>query len=348
VTVDSRSAFESLPDELEVAITGHLADEKAKPSEQTVSMLTLISHRFYLLNQPDRLNLALLQQIAKAKLSRVKEMLEEQKGRLDLLYPLLMNTGTSTDLSRRTHTNVTALQLAFGAQDVEMCELLLSYFAKLPDGYKKALKQIEAMFPDATQVALSEDFKASCYGLFIFDERGGDKKETFDAFIKASKEDSFRHNCHLNLKQLKFLASLYSDYFLDRDFGLVWREGIGYLETQLPACHASALCTGLIKLQSGDPLVRSLKLGDGTDFFPQEGDVSQLGRDFAVDGGGEKLEGGDLRNCSKETSFNFHIADYIEANEKALSAFRDKLKALCEETFKLGEEDSSEKHNELR
>ena len=65
---------------------------------------------------------------------------------------------------------------------------------------------------------------------------------------------------------------------------LFWRQVIGYLQRMLPACYAQAFCQGLYNVTDGnEPLKRSLKLADGTSFYPVDpSSRAEVGFDFGV------------------------------------------------------------------
>src|SRR3990167_3347582 len=66
-----------------------------------------------------------------------KEAAEMLKKNPQLLPSLLSIQGTVEDYSGRTLTG-TALQLAYGAQDVEMCDMLLDHFKQMKNGEEEA------------------------------------------------------------------------------------------------------------------------------------------------------------------------------------------------------------------
>src|SRR3990167_2210475 len=79
---------------------------------------------------------------------------------LKLLETILTMKNTVTDCSGRLLQEVTPLQLAYGVQDVEMCEMLMQYFEKLINGKEIAYAQIQDKFPKGVVEQKSYNFNS--------------------------------------------------------------------------------------------------------------------------------------------------------------------------------------------
>ncbi len=91
---------------------------------------------------------------------------------------LRMTKGEVTDYSMRLIKGLTPFQVALCAGDVEMCEMMKSYFAQLQDGQAEISIQFNAIFPHGVEayVKMQQD------NVFDFNE-------TIQAFIHAQGDD---------------------------------------------------------------------------------------------------------------------------------------------------------------
>lgn len=330
------SSFENIPHELTQGIG-------SEQSNQALSSLIISSSYFYTVFQPKRLHAQFLSTILKGNLQLATAMLilnspgekqhmlnpHHQQSRLALLTELLCKRSTVTDHANHTFKHFTALQLAYGAQDVEMCEMLLSFFAQLPNGYEIAAMQLNEKFGELTATEYSKEFRDYCYDLFCYQNQADLTWEAaINNFHAASKRDAEKTPFHFNLRQIPILMQVYSDYYLDRDFSEVWREGIGYLQRQLPACHLARYCRGFSKSFYPEK-ERVFNLADGTQVFPLDSNPDdKLGSDFALTPSGKKTAGGDFHDMADERNY-YDIEEYIRETDKALQQFRSKLNALA-------------------
>lgn len=333
------SSFENIPHEL----THGIGSEQSKPD---LSSLIISSSYFYTVFQPKRLhtrfltaflegNLHLAAQILTLNAATEKENIfipQLPKSRLSLLTELLCKRSTVTDHALRTFKHVTALQLAYGAQDVEMCELLLKFFAKLPNGYQIAAMQLNEKFGELAATDYPKEFREYCYDLFCYRNRADlTWEDVIKNFHDASKRDAEKSPFHFNMRQIQILLQIYSDYFLDDNFGKVWREGVGYLQQQLPACHLASYCRGFTD-SSYQQKERVFKLADGTQVFPLDSNPNErLGRDYALTPSGKKTTGGNLEDMIGERNY-YDVEEYIRETETKMRQFRTKLNSLAHNT----------------
>lgn len=77
---------------------------------------------------------SILQYVVYGEESAVNAALEAVKSNATQLSALLSDTGTVKDYSDRTITDMTLLQAAAAAGDVEMCQMLRRYFELIPNG----------------------------------------------------------------------------------------------------------------------------------------------------------------------------------------------------------------------
>lgn len=154
---------------------------------------------------------------------------------------LLYFSGTVTDYSNRTHENRTALQLALGAQDADMAEMIVSYLKNLPNGESTIVTQIRGQFPNGYEIeeekrvksdisalsrvhaAIAQSSQQACADVNLLDDRiqsclSKDIKvqEIIQSILKAKIEDHFetafnklRVHMQIPLRNLGLLKEIY-------------------------------------------------------------------------------------------------------------------------------------------
>ena len=225
---------------------------------------------------------------------------EEAEAMLKAHPALLLKKGTVTDYSGRKIQG-TALQLALGAEDAEMCEMLAPYFARLADGQAEYVKQYREQFPEneakqekQEQKEESPDIGAlknliQVIGASHTDAECEPALEAFREFLKP--KGIIKSGNHFNAELLLTAYQLYDanyDHFggwNSRKNNLCWRKVIGYIQRFLPACYAQAFCQSLYNhVDCGRKLRRSLEFryDSGCFFFPLPVSQSGLGFDYAI------------------------------------------------------------------
>ena len=227
---------------------------------------------------------------------------KEQAENLLIKYPhLLLETGTVIDYSGRKIKG-TAYQIALGAEDTEMWQMTDKYFAKLKNengqliGEEEKKKQFDAQFPDGNIENKPSDYNFSALAAVISNDKFDNNlpNAVTEAAIKKfqddftpNPEDVITTGKHFNMQHLIKAYEIYNSNYDTWSYGqcsLFWRQVIGHLQRQIPACYAQAYCTGLFNVaEHNEPLERKFDLDDGAVFFPLDRDpASKLGRDVGV------------------------------------------------------------------
>ena len=225
----------------------------------------------------------LLQQLVYGEESKVKAALEVAKSDPTQLLALLADTGTVQDYSGRTITEMTLLQAAVAAGDVEMCQMLKDYMAS-----EEFTAQLVELFPAGIEAHAAEQQRQ----VFNFDtiieaitratpaeldaalnKEGAQFTQTDAARSKLDDDltlvealNRFREQFSNLSKSEKIfnphhLLRAYEAYnqFFDRcqrddsdtDYkkcDLCWRQMVGYTQRFVPACYAQAFVQGLRNL----------------------------------------------------------------------------------------------------
>lgn len=201
---------------------------------------------------------------------------------------LLRSIDEVIDYSSRPMKNVTAFQAALRCQDVEMWEMIVPYFNKLPDGQTQKAKQFYAEFPNGhlniEQKTFNFDaiFDAFARSLNVDIHEARDKKTNNTKLSKALmqfRNDFTTHSLaetHFNPQHLIQALTLYKnaevnfDMSFDSDLecsdsddinikdGITlnqldgfWQLVIGYVQRYLPSCYAQAYSQHLISTAVG-------------------------------------------------------------------------------------------------
>lgn len=224
----------------------------------------------------------------------------EAEKLIKLSPELLSMRGQVTDYSGRIIEG-TPFQLALGAEDDEMCEMIAPYFDKIANGKEEKAKQYKEQFPDDHKKEQSYDFTALVNAI----ARSNSDADCKDALAKFREElkpkGIIKHGKHFNIKILidafkayeanyvRFggkttLGSLFSDNDQSRKNSLFLREVIGYIQRFLPACYAQAFCQGLDSIvERGEKLQRKLTFTTGETYYPLDSIPNfRLGYEYAV------------------------------------------------------------------
>ena len=225
----------------------------------------------------------LLQQLVYGEESNVKEKLEAVKNNVAQLSALLEHTGTVQNYSDCTITQMTLLQAAAAAGDLEMCQMLKSYMdtdefknqlAELfPDGIKAhVIKQQQDVFnfdsiiaaidqasDDALDAALSK-VGAQFTQTDTARNKSDDQLTLVEAlnrfreqFATRSNKEKIFNPYHL-LRAYEAFDELWDqgqhgdDNTNDKKIDLCLRQMVGFIQRFVPACYAQAFIQGLLHL----------------------------------------------------------------------------------------------------
>ncbi len=225
----------------------------------------------------------LLHYVVRGDEDRAKAMIEANPE-------LLLYKSKAEDYSGRTIIG-TPFQAAIGAGDALMWEMMIPYFNKLQSdrvitSAQEVMKQqYEQQFSvDWKRTESKESLKAYYEGLADMIAQGSDVCDqalrAFRANLTRQKEIRFGH--HFDINHLTAAYQAYVDKYDDlrtwANQKRFWVEVIGFVQSQLPANHAQAHCSGLKNVADDfASLKRGLKLYNGDSFY----DLG-LGRYFAV------------------------------------------------------------------
>lgn len=236
----------------------------------------------------------LLQHIVYGEQTRAEEMLKENPP---LLFYLLFSPATVEDYSGRTLTG-TAMQLAYGAQDAEMCDMLLGYFDQLEKGREEALRQIREEFPEGQPTAAAFNFNSILQAIKNASDQAvqnalthvqdtSSLSQALDNFREAFTALSLQEGSHFNPRHWLEALTVYDrefDHFKDRkQRDLFWRQVVGYVQRYLSSCYAQAVAQGIYYIvDEHEALRRSFDFRDGDGvFYPISASPSGLGYDYA-------------------------------------------------------------------
>lgn len=227
---------------------------------------------------------------------------------------LLLYKGKVTDYSGRKIKG-TAYQMALGAEDIEMAEMIQGHLKKLPDGLAEIIRQQKQQFPSDEKNLREENLKEikalEAITQFICDakeeeiatddfkfdlkisERCQIALAQFRSSLDPASDKVITQGKHFNLELLLKALELYERHY--DTFGtcrssaknmLFWRQVIGYIQRLMPACYAQAFCQGLYYVVvAGNKLRRSLNFINNRDifFFPNDSDPHyRLGYEYGV------------------------------------------------------------------
>jgi hypothetical protein len=202
---------------------------------------------------------------------------------------LLFKSGTITDLSGNTFVDYSPCQLACYGHDTDMLKMMKSYVAQIEDGEKK--------FTDILKEAIKEFDKQAPYDFSQLIAAINDKNDkaitkAFDKFKKdfqprVIKNKKLFNIEHLGKAYILFAEDAFNDNLWTKEqLSLFLTNCIGYLHRSLgeASSYAQALCAGLNNaFPHCKPLKRSLKLRDGSSFFPSDPTEKRgLGYTFAI------------------------------------------------------------------
>lgn len=196
---------------------------------------------------------------------------------------LLLEKGTVMDYSGRTHEKRTAFQLALGAEDSGMAQMMASildeYFPgeryqqaqeQFPEDEEKKETERQIRDSDALRAMIQTIEEASekeCEAALKVpeDETLNDKViqalRTFREYLRP--KETITTGKHFNMQLLIEAFDLYDqkfDLFGDIKIKLFWRKVIGYIECFLPAGYAQFILDSHNIAELGKPLKRSLTL----------------------------------------------------------------------------------------
>lgn len=197
---------------------------------------------------------------------------------------LLLKADTVIDPAGRTLLHVTPITAAYGADDVEMCEMMFEY---LDEDREIAIDHIRETFPEEKE-SVSYDFNPIVAAITANKNVEGILEQFRNDFtlgvIKKGK--------HFNMKILIDAYQAYYDNWAvvqgynnkyAAPYSLFFCQVIGYLQRLLPACYVQVFCQGFSNVtEGGKTLQRGLKL-DGVPFYS---DILKtglcLGFDFGI------------------------------------------------------------------
>ena len=185
-----------------------------------------------------------------------------------------------------------AFQAAIATLDVDMCELMATYFNHIPNAYTIAAQQIKLKMTAESKRVANERFvefmnmlnlgKESVINILNDAFNNEDKLDEVDKvftrvrlFIAESCRlaQTTSEGFHFDIRLFSYALNVYANLLIQRDdrpnsdFEKFWQLIIGYLQTFFPACLAQALCQGFGNLLNEQDLIRSLLLKDGQFYF---------------------------------------------------------------------------------
>lgn len=221
----------------------------------------------------------------------------EQDAAMQLIQKnpgLLLLRGSVTDYSGRKLEGVTALQCAYGAEDTEMCMMIISELKQLKDGVKIACEQltINSLKPPKQQSEKDKTYFAGLAAViakehFLHDELSAATENRLNQFRDDMCPGVIKNGVfHFNIGTLINAVHVYrdnDDIWTEKQRELYWHQVVGYLERFLPACYAQVLCQGLRNVvRDYEPIKRECKLHHNL-YYPLDTKRSErLGYDFAV------------------------------------------------------------------
>ena len=246
----------------------------------------------------------------------------EAKAMLERDPCLVLEVATVTDYSGRKIRG-TALQLALGADDDAMIEMLLPYFKKLPNGEKEWEKQWNEQFPESSskQEEVPYDFNPLVEAINSKNQEKINQALThLRAYLKP--KGVIKSGKHFDVHMLINAYEVHNKHYDNWDGNqrrISWSQMIGYIQRYLPACYAQAYCQGLYGVSVlNQPLKRSMKL-ENTVFFPLDTEPTfRLGSDFGVysvcvqRGYAPRWHGGD----------GVILKNYVEQKQQRLASLR--------------------------
>ena len=283
------------------------------------------------------------------------------------LFSLVLEyKSTVEDYSRRILADVTPLSVAYGAEDEEMCEMLIEHLEKLPNGRKKALAQLNEQFPEEIEKRKPYDFTSILIAIkdasdkdiqeafrtpkLTLDQNDSLLYKAFNTFRKEFTDRSCQEGIHFNHKHLLEAYAVYVKEFYNlKDLNnsrlaLFCMQVIGYVQRYLPSCYAQELCSGndWVSKQPGwgftssKPLRRSFEFNHdpGLYIFPLSFDApSKLGFEYSPCAGVALVHGA-LDHELGITMLDW-FKNFCEAKTKSLFKLKQWLKKPVEEEASL-------------
>ncbi|OYK80330.1 hypothetical protein CbuD7D7780_05735 [Coxiella burnetii] len=211
----------------------------------------------------------------------------------------------------------TALQIALGAEDEGMVEVIVGFLDAVDPDEK--YRQYQAQFPTEEEKAESlrqqEDLEAlqtiittignasprACAQVLDHEENISDNDEESKMLLAAlnvfrsdvKPKGVIRTGKHFNMQLLIEVFKLYNKNYDTDTFGsfdsyknnLYWRKVIGYLQRFVPACYAQAFAQGLYYIVENDEKFRrtfDFRYGGG-EFYPLDPDSAfRLGYNYVA------------------------------------------------------------------
>lgn len=275
VTEEEKRAlyFSRLPVELLLII----AKNTEQPTTRRFARCTLFPASF---KEFDTLE-TFLTNVANGKPKEVAEQLNVDPG-------LLLEKATVKNYALQTIEEATALQIAWGADDHQMCQMLLTYFAKLPNGLAEAKRQIDEKFPN-TLLEMNEVYDFSPIVEAITTNRNF--KSEIEKFKNHFAPGTIKMGKHFNVQIVIDALTVLKENDQNWDeeqSSLFIIHVIGYLQRLYPACLAQQNCFDSSIHRSSTTFKpfeqRFLHLADKCSyFFPLDANQkSRLGEHFAL------------------------------------------------------------------
>ena len=277
----------------------------------------------------------LLRAIVRGQRSQAEAILKTHPG---LIFKkgdvLVRDVNDSDDYSYRTILNVTPLELAWGAEDVKMCQMIIPFFDRFKDGKKEALAQINKFSGQSSIYDFRPLIEAISADPFI-----GRKPNEFTKGVLARFRKDFRPGCikegkHFNVQFLVQALEIY--FYFQNQWGsektsLFWCQVIGYIQRSLPACYAQAYCTSILKLKQNE-LDRSFQLELSDEFYyPLDAKLShRLGYDYGIKAYETRIADpvSDNRDMYYESGVAW-LKKYIDRNQQDLENMKQSLEQSC-------------------
>lgn len=335
---DSRSLLEKLPIEIFGEIEKNLFNSdqarlastcKTYYNKHKIDHFTNNIHIFYNAKIRDKCQNAqqLLEHIVRGEQDKAEAMLCSDPG-------LLLEKRTVKDYSRR-QIKGTAFQIALGADDTEMYQMIKPYFNQLANGHHLASQQFHEQFPSGIQPTSSTyDFKILVDAIskeqFVNDQVSKETEEVINQFrmyfTTPHLIESGRHfDMQIYLKAIDTYITNFKEIKTWKQRSLYCRQVIGYLQRLFSTCWAQALSQGLFEIaEENKYLTRTLMLLDESFYFPLEDQKSGLGYDHYIYNGRERMRG-------VVWNTGIWVASFSELPKKIIAKKQNALESLSQE-----------------
>ena len=317
--------------------------------EESNIQLELLKYPQFFFMRNDPLHMSLLYHVVRGE--------QKEAERIIAKYPeLLLKKGIVTDYSGRKIEGA-AFQIALGADDADMWEMIEPYFKRLKGGEQKMIDQYLEQFPQDEEEPGEIYVDAFVNVLLAIRGSKSDQDceaalEEFRNYLKPTDKviKTWKHfNPRFLFRAFEAYDKLSAIFNADTDNRrnyLLWCKVIGYIQRFLPACYAQAFCHGFTYARCPDlkvSLKRSLKFQYEKDliYFPLDSNPGlRLGYEYATIGGlcygywNKRVAGGYVHIFSPNgtLSATVHISSLFQSlytiNRNRQNALMDRLEII--------------------